>query len=109
MTWNTWEPVTTAAGEPAARWTGDGSLLAERRKHGVRGRPQVTLLVTAAFVEAAPVFFYTSGHMEVYEDDPPVRAGRDEPAAWAALEALVAPGLLAEARAWRERLTGGAA
>ncbi len=106
MTWNAWEPVTTAAGEAAARWVGDGSLLAERRKHGVRGLSQVTLLVTAAYVEATPMFFYTSGHMEVYEDDPPVRAGRDDPAAWAALEALVAPGLLGEARACQERLSG---
>lgn len=101
MTWGTWEPVEGSAG---LRWVGPGSLLPERRKHGVRGEPLVELLVTAAWVEATPVFFYTSGHMETYEQDPAVRVARGDPAGWRALEAWVAPALLVEARAHQAAL-----
>ncbi len=104
MGWDAWEPLTTADGAEAVRRVGAGSLLDERRRHGVRGEPLLELLVTATFVEATPVFFYTSGHMETYEHDPPVRAARGDAAAWRALEALVAPALLVEARAHQDAL-----
>lgn len=120
MAWETWEPLTTEGGAqtlagPAARppdaqdargrrWQGAGSLLEGRRRNGVRGQPLLELVVTAACVEATPVFFYTSGHMEHYERDPSTRVARGDEAGWRALQALVAPGLLAQARALQEAM-----
>ncbi|MCO5167965.1 MAG: hypothetical protein M9894_16600 [Planctomycetes bacterium] len=70
-------------------------------RHGVLGRPHRALEVTAGRVEVRRGWCFSSGHMEVYEEEPEAGWALDDPAVVAGVARLLGEAVAAEVVALR--------